>query len=95
MAEQVVEAEYTNHKNLTAFMTGQIKCQNGGAGEIIAELFDATGNRRFDLAAGAHGHGEPRIACNTLMMPVPPAWSVKCYRLEMEAGIETRWAEID
>ena len=76
-------------------MTGQIKCKDGGAGEIMAELFDMNGERRFDLAAGAHQHSDSRVACNTLTMPVPPRWSVKCYRLETQDGIETNWAEID
>ena len=95
MATRLLEAEYTNDKNHTAFMTGQITCKNGGEGKIIAELFDASGNLRFDLAAGAHEHGESCDACNTLMMPVPPAWSVKCHRQEVQSGVETRWAEID
>ena len=94
MADQILEFEYLNEMHHTAFMTGQIKCKDGGAGEIVAELFDMNGERRLDLAAGAHQHGDARVACNTLMMPVPPHWSVKCYRLEAQAGIETNWAEI-
>jgi hypothetical protein len=76
-------------------MTGQIRCKDGGDGEIKVELFDADGELRFELAAGAHQHADSRNACNTLTMPVPPRWSVKCYRLETEAGVETKWAEID
>ena len=95
MANQVLEAEYTNDKNHTAFMTGQITCKSGGVGKIIVELFDDNAELRFNLSAGAHEHGEPIVSCNTLMMPVPPAWSVKCHRLEVQPGIETRWAEID
>lgn len=95
MADQKLEAEYTNDKPHTAFMTGQIRCKDGGAGEIVAELFDTDGKRRFDLAAGAHEHGELLVACNSLVMPVPPTWSVKCYRREVKAGVDTRWAEID
>ncbi len=95
MASPVLEAEYTNQKQHTAFMTGQIRCKDGGTGEIVAELIDADGKRRFDLAAGAHQHGDAHVACNSLTMPVPPRWQVKCYRLETRAGIETNWAEID
>ena len=95
MVEKTLEAEYSNDKQHTAFMTGQIMCKDGGAGEIIAELYDVEGNKRFDLAAGAHQHADARVACNSLTMPVPPRWSVKCYRLETLAGIDTNWAEID
>ena len=95
MSEKILEAEYKNDKNHTAFMTGQITCTKGGEGKIIAELFDDSGKLRFDLAAGAHEHGESCDACNTLMMPVPPDWSVKCHRQVENSGVETRWAEID
>jgi hypothetical protein len=95
MTDFVLEVEYRNERHHTAFMTGQIRCKDGGAGEIKAELFDADGEPRFDLGAGVHQHADSHIACNTLTMPVPPRWSVKCYKLETEAGIETSWAEID
>ncbi|KAA5542737.1 hypothetical protein FYK55_14545 [Roseiconus nitratireducens] len=95
LGERVLEVEYTNRKQHTAFMTGQIKCEDGGAGEIMAELCDADGQRKFDLTAGAHQHSDARVACNTLTMPIPPRWSVKCYRIETKPGINTRWAEID
>ena len=72
MADPILEVEYTNDKQHTAFMTGQIKCSNGGAGEIVAELFDANGERRSDLAAGVHQHADATVACNTLTMPIPP-----------------------
>jgi len=94
-AQRVLEVEYTNEKQHTAFMTGQIKCNDGGAGEIIVELFDSSGNRRSDLTAGAHQHADARIACNTVTMPIPPRWSVKGYRVETKPSIETRWVEID
>lgn len=95
MATQLLEVEYTNTRNHVAFMTGQIECKNGGAGKIVVELFDADGERRFDLAVGADGRSNPNVACNAVMMPIPPTWSVKCMRHETESGIETRWAEID
>ena len=95
MESQKLEVEYTNSRHHTAFMTGQISCKDGGAGELIVELFDADGTPRHNLTAGAHQHTDARVACNTGTMPVPPRWSVKCYRLETEPGIETRWAEID
>ena len=95
MADRILEVEYTNDKQHTAFMTGQIKCAKGGAGEIVAELFDTNGERRSDLSAGAHQHGDSTVACNTLTMPIPPRWSVKCFRRETQASIETNWAEID
>lgn len=95
MANQAVEMEYTNDKQHTAFMTGRIQCVDGGAGEIMAELFDTDGEQRFNLAAGAHQHADSLVACNSLTMPVPPRWSVRCYRVETQPGIETDWAEID
>lgn len=68
-----------------------------GAGRILVELFDVDGQRRLELAAGAHQHSGANadVACNTLTMPIPPRWSVECYRVETEAGIQTSWAEID
>ncbi len=95
LGDQVLEVEYTNEKQHTAFMIGQIRCEDGGAGEIMAELFDMNGAKRFDLAAGAHHHTCSRVACNTLTMPVPTRWSVECYRVETQPGINTNWAEID
>lgn len=94
-SEQVLEAEYKNSRQHTAFMIGQIRCEKGGSGEIHAELFDAEGARRYEMSAGAHDHEGSRVACNTLTMPVPPRWSVKCYRVESHGGISTKWAEID
>ncbi|MCM2373422.1 hypothetical protein [Aporhodopirellula aestuarii] len=95
LGDQVLEVQYTNPKQHTAFMTGQIRCDEGGAGEILAVLFDANGEQRRVLAAGAHQHGDARVACNSLTMPVPPRWSVKGYRVETQANIQTDWAEID
>ena len=92
---RVMELEYSNTRPHTAFMTGQIQCDDGGAGEVIVELFDADGEKKHELAAGAHQHGDARIACNTVTMPIPPNWSVKCYRLETKPGVSTRWAEVD
>lgn len=94
-ADKVLELEYTNSRPHTAFMTGQINCDDGGAGELVVELFDVDDKKRLDLSAGAHQHSDSRIACNTVTMPIPPDWSVKCYRVETKAGINTRWAEID
>ncbi len=68
---------------------------DGGAGEISVELFDPDGERRFELSAGAHHHTDSRVACNALTMPISPRWSVKCYRLESQTGVESSWAEID
>ena len=95
MTDKILEAEYKNLRHHTAFMNGQINCQDGAAGEILAELFDVQGEPRFDLTAGAHQHSESRVGCNTLTMPVPPGWSVKCYRLETHGQVETRWIEVD
>ena len=97
MAEQILEVEYTNDRHHTAFMTGQITCQGGGAGRIVAELFDPDGKRRLGLAAGTQQQPDSNsdVACNTLTLPVPPRWTAKCYRLEAKTGIETSWAEID
>ena len=92
---RVLELEYTNTRPHTAFMTGQIQCEDGGAGELVVDLFDDEGKKRFDLAAGAHQHADSRIACNTVTMPIPPNWSVKCFRIETKPGISTRWAELD
>ncbi|WP_442511557.1 hypothetical protein SH528x_003238 [Novipirellula sp. SH528] len=95
LGELVLEVEYTNAKQHTAFMTGQIRCEDSGAGEIVAVLFDMNGDRKSELAAGAHQHGDTRVACNTLTMPVPPRWTVKGYRIETQSAIQTQWAEID
>ena len=95
LGNQVLEVEYTNAKQHTAFLTGQIRCEDGGAGEILAVLFDANDQQQRVMAAGAHQHGDARVACNCLTMPVPPRWSVKGYRVETQAGIQTDWAEID
>ena len=92
---QILELEYTNNRPHTAFMTGQIQCDDGGAGELVVELFDAGGDRKHSLRAGAHQHADARIACNTVTMPIPPDWSVKCYRVECKPGIATCWAEVD
>lgn len=92
---KVLEMEYTNTRPHTAFMTGQISCDGGGAGQLVVDLFDVDGKKRFDLAAGAHQHEDAKIACNTVTMPIPPDWSVKCYRVETQPGVSTRWAEID
>ncbi|MCM2370873.1 hypothetical protein [Aporhodopirellula aestuarii] len=95
LGEQVLEFEYANPKQHTAFLTGQIRCDDGGAGEILAVLVDSNGKQRRIMAAGAHQHGDSRVACNTLTLPVPPRWSAKGYRLETQPGIQTDWAEID
>ena len=50
----VLELEYTNSRPHTAFMTGQIQCDAGGAGELVVDLFDADGEKKFDLRASAH-----------------------------------------
>ena len=44
-ADKVLELEYTNSRPHTAFMTGQINCDDGGAGELVVELFDVGGGR--------------------------------------------------
>ncbi len=91
--DEVLELEYTNTKHHTTFICGQIQCESGGEGEIVARLFDRDGQPKFEMTSAAHANGKGEA--NTLTMPIPPGWTAKGFKMETASPLETRWAEID